>query len=120
MTVTSWRDLLVLGVTGGLVPCPAGVTLVLYSLSFSEDNTLKCFVYLLAFSLGLGSVLIAIATGMVLTKAYFVPDAMKENPPAFVRWLPVVTAFFICVIGAGVCYQAYDPGFANVRASLGW
>ena len=118
--ITSWRDLLVLGVTGGIVPCPAGVTLVLYSLTFRSDNTRKAFVYLSSFSLGLGSVLVAIALAMVLSKSYLFRgrEAALSRSRA-VALLPVGTACLISLVGVGVCWDAFDPGYAKLKAALG-
>lgn len=120
-SVTSWRDLLVLGVTGGLVPCPAGVTLVLYSLTFKSDSTKKCFVYLTSFSVGLGSVLVAIAVAMVLSKTLLSRGVGEERlaRSKAVLWLPVFTACLISLVGVGVCWDAFDPGYAKLKAFLG-
>lgn len=119
--VTSWRDLLVLGVTGGLVPCPAGVTLVLYSLTFRSESTKKCFVYLTSFSVGLGSVLVAIALAMVLSKRLLVRGAGEERlkRSKVLLYLPVFTAGLISLVGVGVCWDAFDPGYAKLKGWLG-
>ncbi|MCW8142100.1 MAG: hypothetical protein KIT58_24600 [Planctomycetota bacterium] len=110
-----------LGVTGGIVPCPAGVTLVLYSLTFKSDNTQKAFVYLSSFSLGLGSVLVAIASFMVLSKTYLLrgEEARLARSRVFL-WLPVATAGLIALVGVSVCWDAFDPGYARLKAALGW
>jgi nickel/cobalt transporter (NicO) family protein len=117
-SVTSWRDLLILGISGGIVPCPAGVTLVLYSLTFRSENTKKAFAYLTSFSLGLGSVLVAIALAMVLSRTYLLRADGKDGlarSRAFV-WLPVVTAALISLVGVAVCWEAFDPGYAWLKA----
>lgn len=120
-SVSSFRDLLVLGITGGLAPCPAGVVLVLYSLTLPGDNTLKCFIYLLAFSIGLGSVLVGIALALVLSRRYLVGDAgQRAARSGWVRALPVVTALLISLVGAGLVYQGWaeDPSFQRLRARV--
>ena len=123
-SVTSLRDLLVLGVTGGLVPCPAGVTLVIFSVSFDDDNTLKCFVYLTAFSLGLAGVLIAVAVSMVLSKKYLISSTPSPRTKRVLELLPIVSCVLICLVGFGLCLQAYYPELlpsliAKARALVG-
>ncbi len=119
--VSSWKDLLVLGVTGGLVPCPAGVTLVFYSLTLQDQNTKKLLVYLTAFSLGLGSVLVAIALAMVLTGAYLRHAGVGagKKRPAWLDHIPVFTAGLIAVLGVAMCYEAFDPGYAQLKSIFG-
>lgn len=115
-SVTSFRDLLVLGVTGGLVPCPAGVTLVILSLSFKGENTLKCFVYLSAFSLGLAGVLVAIATSMVLTQRFVVPDGEKgTRMRRVIDFLPVVSCLAIVAVGLWFTLQAFFPELSSAQ-----
>jgi ABC-type nickel/cobalt efflux system permease component RcnA len=123
-SITSLRDLLVLGVTGGLVPCPAGVTLVIFSVSFEDQNTLKCFVYLTAFSLGLAGVLIAVAVSMVLSKKYLISSTPSARTKRVLEILPFVSCVLICIVGVGLCLQAYYPTLlpglvAKARAFVG-
>lgn len=109
-SITSLRDLVVLGVTGGLVPCPAGVTLVILSLSFKGQNTLKCFTYLTAFSLGLAGVLVAIASSMVLTQRFLVPEGEKgTRVRRVIDFLPVVSCLAIVGVGIWFALQAFFP-----------
>ena len=68
--ISSWKDLLSLGISGGITPCPAGILLIVVSLTLKEHNTLRCFVYLNAFSVGLGAVLVGIAVLMVMSRSY--------------------------------------------------
>ena len=115
-SITSFRDLLVLGVTGGLVPCPAGVTLVILSLSFQGQNTLKCFVYLSAFSLGLAGVLVAIATSMVLTQRFMVPEGEKgTRMRRVIDFLPVVSCLAIVAVGLWFTLQAFFPELSSAQ-----
>ena len=118
-SVTSFRDLLVLGVTGGLVPCPAGVTLVIYSLSFKGNNTLKCFAYLSAFSLGLAGVLVAIASTMVLTQRFLVPSGEGgARARKVIDALPLVSCAAIIAVGFWLMAQAYFPQLAAAQQEV--
>jgi hypothetical protein len=93
---------------------------VLYSLSFRTENTKKCFVYLTSFSLGLGSVLVAIATAMVISRTYL--SRGQEDRLARSKvflWLPVFTAGLIALVGVGVAWEAFDPGYAWLKGRVG-
>jgi ABC-type nickel/cobalt efflux system permease component RcnA len=117
-SVTSFRDLLVLGVTGGLVPCPAGVTLVIFSLSFEGQNTLKCFVYLSAFSIGLAGVLVAVAAMMVATRHFLVPER-SERSKKVLDVLPLISCMAIVAVGIFLCVRAFVPGiFDSVQGQV--
>ena len=118
-SLTSFRDLLVLGVTGGLVPCPAGVTLVIYSLSFKGQNTLKCFTYLTAFSIGLAGVLVAIASTMVLTQRFLVPTGDRgARARRVIDLLPLVSCVAIMAVGAWLVAQAFFPNLAQAQQNV--
>ncbi len=107
-----------LGITGGLVPCPAGVTLVIFSLSFEEQNTLKCFTYLSAFSVGLASVLIFIALSMVLSKKLLIRQKPKPKLRRFLQVLPLISSVLICLVGAFIVYRAFHPELEGPLSSL--
>ena len=116
------RDLISLGLSSGIVPCPAGVTLIVLAISEKTGNTWRCFVCLNAFSLGLGSVLVGIAVFMVLTRNFLVKNVQSERTRWLGRWLPVYSALFIALIGVGISAESFDPGFtrtwARVKATL--
>ena len=62
------RDLLALGFSGGLVPCPAGLTIIIIGLKY--PHKLPFALLLLAFfSIGLGAVLVAIGVLLITGKA---------------------------------------------------
>jgi ABC-type nickel/cobalt efflux system permease component RcnA len=115
--ISSWRDLLTLGISSGLTPCPAGFTLIVWSLSLPEQSTLKAFVYLNAFSLGLGSVLVGIAVLMVLSKKYLA-SAFSGKRARWLQVLPVYSAMLVAVIGGTICYEAFDPNYKNAIAKV--
>ena len=104
--------------TGGLVPCPAGITLVIFSVSFEGQNTFKCFLYLTAFSAGLAGVLIAVAVSMVLSKKFLVSDTPKPRTKRILSLLPIVSCVAVAGVGLLLCYQAYDPDFVALKAKL--
>ncbi len=81
------RQLLALGITGGIVPCPAALVVLLSALSLHRV-VLGLFL-IVAFSLGLAAVLIVIGLLMVYARqsmAHWKSDGQFAR-----RWLPVLS-----------------------------
>jgi nickel/cobalt transporter (NicO) family protein len=98
---TSWRSLLALGISGGIMPCPAALVLLLGAISLNQISLGLGLV--LAFSLGLAGVLTALGLLMVYAKRLFV---RIPAPSRFARTLPTLSAACITLIGIGVSAQA--------------
>jgi len=97
--------LIALGASGGLVPCPSALILLLSAISIGRIGL--GMILLVAFSLGLATVLTA--TGMlVLYAKNFFPER-KGAGGAFFRYMPVVSAAAILLIGV-----------LMTSVSLGW
>ena len=115
--VNSFKDLLMLGLTGGMVPCPAAVTLIFLILPLPDHNTLKAFVYLSAFSFGLGSVLIAIAAAVVLGRGR-IADLLGGHQSRVMRNAPILGACAVSLAGLLIVYEAFDPSFTKTREKV--
>jgi ABC-type nickel/cobalt efflux system permease component RcnA len=102
-------SLIALGASGGLVPCPSALILLLAAIRF--DRIGLGLILLVAFSLGLAAVLMAIGL-MVLYAKHFLPDSEKtRSHPAF-RLIPVFSAGLILCIGlvmTGVSLGVINP-----------
>ncbi|MEZ0229377.1 MAG: nickel/cobalt transporter [Planctomycetota bacterium] len=114
--ITSFKDLLVLGVQGGIVPCPAGVTLILFAIA-KEQSALKTFMYLNAFSLGLGVVLVSIASAMVFSRT-FLEHALTAKRKRALDALPVLSAILVSFVGLAIVYESFDPNYARAWKKL--
>jgi len=89
-------SLIVLGASGGLVPCPSALVLLLSSVALGRVGL--GLLLLIAFSSGLAVVLMGIGV-LVLYAKHFLPDSQKTAAhPAF-RIIPVVSAALIVCIG---------------------
>ena len=89
-------SLMALGASGGLVPCPSALVLLLSAISIGRIGL--GLLLLLGFSLGLAIVLMA--TGLVVLFAKnFIPERHKKTDSAFFRVLPVLSAAVIMCIG---------------------
>ncbi|ASC71915.1 Nickel/cobalt efflux system RcnA [Halomicronema hongdechloris C2206] len=97
-TPVTWRNLLMLGFSGGLVPCPAALVLLLGAIALG--NTLSGLVLVLAFSLGLASVLTGLGLLLVYARQVFQRIPTPRLP--LMQWLPAISALGITVIGIGI------------------
>jgi ABC-type nickel/cobalt efflux system permease component RcnA len=92
----SMASLVALGASGGLVPCPSALVLLLSAVALRRIAL--GLTLLLAFSAGLAVVLMAIGMTVVYAK-HWIPDSGKAaGHPAF-RYLPVASAAVIACAG---------------------
>jgi nickel/cobalt transporter (NicO) family protein len=97
----TWRGLMALGVSGGLVPCPAALVLLLGAISL--DRLGFGMVLVLAFSAGLAVVLTGIGLLMIYAKKRFERFSFEARVP---RLLPIVSASIITLAGVGIALGA--------------
>ncbi len=90
----TWRSLLALGVTGGLVPCPAALVLLLSAISLGRLEFGMLLV--VAFSVGLAIVLTGIGMLMICARRLFERFSFEARVP---RFLPVASALAITLAG---------------------
>lgn len=98
----TWRNLLALGVSGGLVPCPAALVLLLSAIALGKTGF--GLVLVLAFSLGLAGVLTGLGLLLVRARHWF------KRVPTSQRWtrtLPLISAAGITLLGAGISIKAF-------------
>ena len=97
----TWRGLIALGVSGGLVPCPAALVLLLGAISL--DRLGFGMVLVLAFSAGLAIVLTVVGLFMIYARKLFERYSFEAKVP---RLLPVASASVITLAGAGIALAA--------------
>ncbi|HVW87695.1 MAG TPA: sulfite exporter TauE/SafE family protein [Bryobacteraceae bacterium] len=98
-------SLIALGASGGLVPCPSALILLLSAISIGRVGL--GMILLVAFSLGLAIVLTA--TGMLVLYAKNLLPERQRTDNLFFRYMPVVSAAAILLIGV-----------VMTSVSLGW
>lgn len=104
--------LLALGVTGGIVPCPAAVVVLLSALSLNRVGF--GLLLIVAFSVGLASVLIAI--GVLMVCARRVASRFSTDGPFVRRWLPLASSAVITIVGVVITLQSLAAaGFLPFR-----
>jgi ABC-type nickel/cobalt efflux system permease component RcnA len=109
----TWGSLIALGASGGLVPCPSALVLLLASISFGHVGV--GLILLIAFSIGLAGVLMAIGMMVLYAKTWLPDPAKTSRHPAF-RLVPVVSAAVIVCLGllmTGVSLGWVKPGLVG-------
>ena len=108
----SARQLLVLGVTGGMVPCPAALVVLLSAVALHRTG-FGLFL-IVAFSIGLAAVLIAM--GLVAVYAGRMMSQLPFEAPLIQRWLPMASALMISALGCGIAVRGLmAAGIVHIR-----
>jgi ABC-type nickel/cobalt efflux system permease component RcnA len=98
----SLRELLTLGISGGIVPCPAALVVLLSAVSMQRIGF--GLLLIVAFSVGLAAVLITIGLLMVSARQFM--SRFQVNSRLTTRWLPLTSSAFILVFGIALTVQA--------------
>ena len=98
----SWRSLLGLGISGGLLPCPSALVLMLSAINLGRIG--YGLVLTFAFSLGLAATLTAVGLIFLYGGKIFSNSQLGES--RVMKTLPVFSAFVIACLGAVICYTS--------------
>ena len=98
----SLRALLALGITGGIVPCPAALVVLLSAVALRRVGF--GLLLIVAFSVGLAAVLIGIGLVMVYARRFM--SRFQGEGPLITRWLPLTSAAVIALSGVVIAVQA--------------
>ena len=101
----SLRALVALGVSGGIIPCPAALVVLLSALSMHRVGF--GLVLIVAFSVGLAAVLVVI--GVLMVYAGRLMLRFREDGPWINRWLPLTSSAVMTLLGLGIAAQAMAP-----------
>jgi ABC-type nickel/cobalt efflux system permease component RcnA len=97
----TWKKLTALGISGGLLPCPSALVVLLSAIALGRIGF--GLLLIVAFSAGLAGVLTGIGLLMVYAKRLF--ERFSTTGP-LVHWLPVFSAAIVSVIGIVMSVQA--------------
>ncbi|BCL40181.1 nickel/cobalt transporter [Nostoc sp. MS1] len=97
----NWSSILALGISGGLLPCPSALVVLLSAIALGRIGFGLALVS--AFSLGLAAVLTGIGLILVYAKERF--EHLPLQIPK-IKMLPVASALCITLIGLGITTQA--------------
>ncbi len=97
----TWRRLLALGISGGLIPCPSALIVLLGAIALQRVGF--GLLLITVFSIGLASVLTGIGIMLVHAKKLF--NRVPASGP-LLRVVPIASAFIITLVGLGITLQA--------------
>ena len=90
-------EMITLGIAGGIVPCPGGLMVLSLGLQTPEHFG-YALVCLVIYSLGLGSVLVAVGVLLVTGRTLLLRPSPRRD--RVVSYLPMLAALFITGLGA--------------------
>ena len=90
-----------LGISGGLLPCPSALVMLLSASALGNIGLGMALV--VAFSLGLAVVLSAIGLILVYAKQHF--NKLPKQITA-IKFLPAISALFVMFLGLGITGEA--------------
>src|SRR5262249_44983895 len=102
----SLSQLWALGITGGIVPCPAALVVLLSALSLRRVGF--GLLLIVAFSFGLAVVLVAI--GLLVVYAGRLVARLDERGPLVTRWLPLMSPAVMALLGLSIAIQTLASG----------
>lgn len=98
----SLKSLLVLGITGGIVPCPAALVVLLGALAI--HRVAFGLFLIVAFSFGLAAVLIGFGLAIVYAGQFM--NRLGSRGPLTERWLPLASSAVITIVGVTLTLQS--------------
>jgi ABC-type nickel/cobalt efflux system permease component RcnA/Tol biopolymer transport system component len=108
----SWRSIITLGISGGIVPCPDAIAVLLVAITL--NRILMGLYLILAFSLGLASILIAIGVAMVQSQQVIRKFRVINR---FESIIPIVSACVVIGLGLGLALTTFvnNPGIFSIN-----
>jgi len=104
-TNAAFKELLLLGITGGIVPCPTAIVVLIAAIALHRIwFGLALIVF---FSFGLASVLIAIGVLMVSTKRFLGRFQHREQS---LRWLQILSPVLVTLLGLVIFLRGLQTG----------
>ncbi|HEX8250956.1 MAG TPA: sulfite exporter TauE/SafE family protein [Pyrinomonadaceae bacterium] len=98
----TWKSLLALGISGGLLPCPSALVLMLAAINLNRVG--YGLLLTLAFSFGLAATLMCVGLAFLYLGKLLDRPSIGSNP--IVKALPVFSAMVIAGVGAVICYNS--------------
>jgi nickel/cobalt transporter (NicO) family protein len=97
----TWRNLLALGISGGIIPCPSALVVLLGAIALNKIGF--GLILVLAFSLGLAGALTAIGMTFIYAGRLF---NRLPSQGRLIQLLPVLSALIVSGIGVAILIKA--------------
>jgi nickel/cobalt exporter len=104
----TWRSLIALGVSGGLVPCPDAIAILLVAVAI--NRILLGLALIVSFSFGLALILIVIGLLMVSSRRVFDRFSFLDRVAPV---MPIISALIVLMLGIGLTWGAFVRAKAN-------
>lgn len=108
----TWRSLLALGVSGGILPCPSALVVLLAAISLQRVAFGLLLVF--AFSIGLAGVLTLVGVAFLYASRFLKSSGRFER---LTRSIPIASALVVTCAGLAICYSALDQAGLNLFAT---
>ena len=110
----TWRSLLALGISGGLLPCPSALVVLLSAISLHRVG--YGLLLVIAFSIGLAATLTAVGLAFVYAGRFLKRENSVVN--RLTRILPILSSFVIACAGALICVESLKQSGVDFNAWL--
>lgn len=110
----TWRSLLALGISGGLLPCPSALVVLLSAISLHRVG--YGLLLVMAFSVGLAATLTTVGLAFVYAGRWLKRDNAAVN--RLTRILPILSSFVIASAGALICVESLKQSGVDFNAWL--
>ena len=114
-SAVTWRSLLALGISGGLLPCPSALVVLLSAIALHRVG--YGLLLVVAFSAGLAATLTAIGLMFVFAGRFFKRPIGESR---ILRLLPALSALVIACVGAAICYEALAQAGVQLSTVIGY
>jgi ABC-type nickel/cobalt efflux system permease component RcnA len=104
-TRVTWKGLLALGISGGILPCPSALVVLLTAISLHRVG--YGMLLIVAFSVGLAGVLTGVGLLLVHARGLF---SRLPLDSAVARFTPVLSAGVVTALGAVIAFRALAGG----------
>lgn len=95
-----WQ-ILILGISGGIVPCPAGIAILLAAIA--DGQTGRGLTLILFFSLGVALTILTIA--IIVSKLTEIARYFLLRKTRFIRWIPFISGIVIFSLGLATAFR---------------
>lgn len=100
-----WQSLVSLGVSGGLLPCPSALVVMLSAIALGRVGF--GLILIVAFSIGLASVLTLTGVSLLYAGKYATRLFSGGRSGWFLRVVPIFSAVIVSLLGLGIAAEAF-------------